>query len=658
MRIRFPWADRSPEPLTTSIGVWNALVASGVQETRPKSRLDGYDQELVRELNDRLFPGSPDKFSANLRRRPPTVEAFFDAFFPALKPFSMMMREMLRMFEQAGARRSDNNIQIVFNFDAALSPEVMELRHFREQVEVLRRISRRILSRYWTVQTLFQLAEDISRLIPQVGRLALTTASVRAWVEANGHPQWLEFPGFPRVGDARIDDWLQQAEGLIAAALAVIRSAGPTYDDLGRALESRARLSRDSLAVDTEDEVLRAREEVAEDAFLQSARDYWPNHFARQVCHVVEKIVGAAPGVREGLITGAAQAFEQGFGRPPRDERTSDDLERDLLDLLNLPAWKRRHELYAVWVGSRIASVLRKGQWVWHLDGDMLSFPFSGAQLANITLGGRYVEFWTEKRTPLPSGGVFGRRHIQPDYRLDEMPVHRMDATRFVVECKQYRKWSIKNFGAALADYAAGCPRAVIVLVNYGPVGSNVLTRVPDANRSRTHAIGDFRPDNPASLARFKSLVRASFPTEPELHIELTWQAAYPDLDLHVVVRPDGIGRPAYHVGFEGLGRDDSAEPWLVWPEDARRNPGRETITAKRIISAVYEIHVHLYGNARVLFPGPDIKLTVTLDGRATELPPPASQAGTTWWHAGTLHGRERRLEPVGRLSTSRPTFT
>jgi hypothetical protein len=32
------------------------------------------------------------------------------------------------------------------------------------------------------------------------------------------------------------------------------------------------------------------------------------------------------------------------------------------------------------------------------------------------------------------------------------MPVHRVNATRFVVECKQYLRWSAKNFGAVLAD--------------------------------------------------------------------------------------------------------------------------------------------------------------------------------------------------------------
>ena len=30
-----------------------------------------------------------------------------------------------------------------------------------------------------------------------------------------------------------------------------------------------------------------------------------------------------------------------------------------------------------------------------------------------------------------------------------------------------------------MADYAAGCPEAVVVLVNYGPVGGDVFRHVP-----------------------------------------------------------------------------------------------------------------------------------------------------------------------------------
>ena len=52
-----------------------------------------------------------------------------------------MTSEVLAMFEQAGAKRSDYNLKIEFNFDRSLSPEAMSLRRFREQVKTLRKIS-------------------------------------------------------------------------------------------------------------------------------------------------------------------------------------------------------------------------------------------------------------------------------------------------------------------------------------------------------------------------------------------------------------------------------------------------------------------------------------------------------------------------------------
>jgi hypothetical protein len=360
--------NRAPEmssmPLNKSFDIWNVFVAAGLQERRNKRKLPGYDQELVRELNHQLFPGSVRNFSANLRRKQPTVEAFFKAFLQVLKPFSMMTRDVLTMFERAGARRSDRNLKIEFNFDEELPP----LQHFREQAEIVRR---------------------------------------------------------------------------------VLRDAG----------------------------------ELERGALSDNPR--------------------------------------KGLEGPTQEGQTEVGLERDLRDLLNLPIWKRRHELYAVWVGSRIADALRrpradglrKARLVWHPDGDTLRFPFSGAQLASAEVAKRRFEFWTEKKTPLSPSGVSGRRNIQPDYRLDEMPVHRLKATRFVVECKQYLKWSIKNFGEALADYAAGCPEAVIVLVNYGPVpndGDLLLRHIPYGDRIRTHAIGCYRPDNDEALEMLDKLIGAN----------------------------------------------------------------------------------------------------------------------------------------------------
>jgi hypothetical protein len=169
-----------------------------------------------------------------------------------------------------------------------------------------------------------------------------------------------------------------------------------------------------------------------------------------------------------------------------------------------------------VWVASRIADALHDLSFEWHPDGDTLRFPFSGAELATLLGGdGSTHIFWTEKRTALAGGGLFGRKHIQPDYRIMTVPTHRNDATTLVVECKQYRNWSRKNFGAALDDYAKGCPNAPIVLVNYGPTDPSILDLVDASRRDRTFLVGDFKPGENAALDRFRELIRGVYTTRP-----------------------------------------------------------------------------------------------------------------------------------------------
>jgi hypothetical protein len=203
---------------------------------------------------------------------------------------------------------------------------------------------------------------------------------------------------------------------------------------------------------------------------------------------------------------------------------------------VNLPIWKKRHELYAVWVGSRKADALSDFSWEWYPDGDTLRFSFSGVELAALSSDRAKHVFWTEKRTALEKRSLFGRKNIQPDYRIMSVPTHRRDATSLVVECKQYRRWSKKKFGAALDDYALGCPKAPIILVNYGPTDPSILTLVDPSRKDRTFLVGNFKPFEEIAVNQFRELVRRAYPTTLRPQggtVELSWGEMFRDLDLH-----------------------------------------------------------------------------------------------------------------------------
>src|SRR5947207_2025818 len=70
-----------------------------------------------------------------------------------------------------------------------------------------------------------------------------------------------------------------------------------------------------------------------------------------------------------------------------------------------------------------------------------------------------------------------------------------------------------RNFGVALDDYAKGCPKAPIILVNYGPTDPSILTLVDPSRRERTFLVGDFKPLEENALNYFRDLVRGAYPT-------------------------------------------------------------------------------------------------------------------------------------------------
>lgn len=647
--------------------LWVALVRSGLEETRV-NHLPGYDAELVEQLKKELYPHATRSLEQELQATPPSVEAFLEVFFGALKPFSAMLRDVLGMFEAAGARRSDDNLRIAFDFDKANQPLALTLGEFREAESFFRRVARSIVLRRWNSNTLWSLSGDVQNVLESLGvfdvRQRFNALSrvrdprVRTWLEQNGKPNWLPFPGFPRSGSSELDNFLGMADGLIQYMIAEVSKLGTTYDQFARRLS-------DLPGEEPENEGERAADEAQDErprrAFVVAAHDYWPNSFAEHVCVAIEAVNYDTTEAKAERAARLAAAMRTGFDRPPRYERTRISIEQDFRDLVNLPIWKKRHELYAVWVASRIADALRDLSWEWHPDGDTLRFHFAGVELATLRNpeGGTHI-FWTEKRTALGDGGVFGRKNIQPDYRIMTVPTHRNDATSLVVECKQYRRWSRRNFGAALDDYAKGCPGAPVVLVNYGPTDPSILDLVDASRRDRTFLVGDFKPGGDVALERFRALLRDAYVplltpriTGP-IAFELRWGPMFRDLDLHLFIRPM-VSDPIQHIGLRSTHGNLMEHPWAAWPDDVMSSPpGLERITIARWLDADYDVLVHDYsgipdfprGDVSVrLISGPGAEERVFLPGNGTG----------RWWHVCRVQGASGRIEEINSIQPDCP---
>lgn len=646
-----------------------ALVRSGLEEKRT-NKLPSYDAELVRVLKQSLYPHSRRSLKSELRAAPPSTEAFLEVFFGALKPFSQMLRDVLGMFVSAGAQRSDENLRIAFDFDKASEALVFTIKEFREVEAFFRRVTRPVVQRRWNSNTLFSLSRDVQDVLqplgvpetqrPLVQPSRVRDPRVREWIDANGKPDWLPFPGFPRSADPELDKALEMAEGQIHYMIAEVRKLGMTYEEFQRQLGKLSREEHNRVDENRQTDSIEDDRPTLE--FLFAAHDYWPNSFSTYVCLGVEAVNEKNGKSRRDAAELLAGAIRIGFDRPPRQERTRESLEQDFRNFVNLPIWKRRYELYAVWVASRIADALQDLSWTWHPDGDTLCFPFSGAQLATLRgADGNTHLFWTEKRTKLKGGARSGRKHIQPDYRIVTAPIHRADATSLVVECKQYQTWGKKEFGAALDDYAKGCPNAPVVLVNYGPTVPSILNLVGTSRRSRTFLVGDFKPGEDAALDRFRELLRQAYANllTPRVQgiINLTWGPLYQDLDLHLFIRLHDVPfeSPLEHIGYDSTRGNLMESPWVQWPEDIRESPpGVEQMNVSRWLNAEYNVVVHDFSGTDG-FPNGEVSVQVfRVPGEAEANF--TSRGGTgQWWHVCRIHGAVGRIEEINLVTTECP---
>jgi len=348
-----------------------------------------------------------------------------------------------------------------------------------------------------------------------------------------------------------------------------------------------------------------------------------------------------------------------------------DSLAEQFLDLLDLPAWQKRHELYSVWISCLIAEALPEPK-RWDLVDGTLSYAFGGAKLMTASIGASPVELWAERRSPIPAGGSGKRtRGVQPDYTLLLTPAGAPPLAALVVECKQYRIPSRRNFRDALQDYALAHSRAPVLLANYGPVPAGLADGLTNAS-GLIAGFGEVYPGG-GGLTGFKealgrsmdaaaameerqrrdSEARASStatpaPVAPEPGdigfdaftggsgdcVWLEWQSRA-DLDLHVRYCD---GTTELEIYFRNLGRL-SEYPYMQLAGDVTSGPGRETVRIDRWLAGKYRVVVERYrgewpaqftvglrvGGKEQHFsvpaPEEDRVMALTIDGNAPEMP-------------------------------------
>ena len=487
--------------VSDGLTLWKELKSRGGLDLRKTNHgPHGYDVPLEIRLNELLFPGRAPSLDQNLQAEPQTPEQFLAAFFQAQRPFSMMVRETLDLFERANAQYGTHNLKIIFNFEKARLLE-LDLKQFREWERFLEQVTRERSIWEWSPDTLWPLVNTLVKFLgyDYVSDVpAPHDDAVNRWVDLRASSDWHDPPPIPRSGNEGFDHVLGRCDRLLSAYRAECRAVAPDRTALrelaAKSLSDLRSASSELVAVATQ--ICKV---------WQPESDFWASTFLRTTTVAAEEIAEARKAVSSDFL----HAFNSLLDAVDLGAKVVEEWQEAFRELLNLPVWKWRHELYAVWVGSRIAAALDDVQAIFHVDDGVLAFPFSGAQLGTFTTPRPAAfMFWTELRTPLEEKSESGRRNIQPDYRIVQLPYKPATNTVLVVEAKQYRRSSKRTFSHALNDYAKGCPNARVILVNNGPIGAGVFSSIAAEYSDRTNAIADFRPDCQEPKARFRALVR------------------------------------------------------------------------------------------------------------------------------------------------------
>ncbi|HXF68667.1 MAG TPA: hypothetical protein VNK89_02575 [Thermoflexus sp.] len=476
---------------------------------------------LLRDLRQRKISREQfiDTFSNAIRERRVSIERFIGAFFKAIEPYGRMMNELCVFFVRHGARRTNEGMRMLFDFGNGPKDLGFDLRHFREWAREWRRITQQVEVYDWDSGTLWELGrifreqltgphtwENFYSRRPQGTREWLDAYS-QAYSRYGSEGQWLfplpePLPEPPRVDVPEIDTWLERAWRVWESVVRAYSAFGPS--DLEEQEELRRTLELPDFD-NWDPKMLRV---------LNS--DRWPEVMAIGLYGWAEDLRRFPLEERLNRARPALNRLNDLFSRIPRQTRTVQQLTQALIELLHLPIWRRRHELYQVWVLTQIDEALKPYRpKVHHVDGTLL-FSFSGTHVATAECEEGNLHIWSELRTPLKNPIGRGRKKgIQPDYTIALEPITNPLSTRVVVETKQYARASVRDFVEALIDYARGRPNARVILVNYGAAPEWILDYVPNELRQRTMLLGCFRPREHKVLTDFQRLVRDALPSPP-----------------------------------------------------------------------------------------------------------------------------------------------
>lgn len=571
--------------IETTMDLWNVF------EKTSNLQKKFYDKDLEIELRKSLLLSDTVSIKKGLIENKVSIEHLLIAILTAIQPFSQMLKDLLKMFVKASAGCGDCNLRIRMEFDALDNVLDFDLNKFKQYEEVTKQTCKSIAAimhiDLWKLKGIYEKRWSTNNQIP------IEQDDINQWIEKyRSTDTWPDFiPKRPSMGVPRLDELTAKCWDIYEKAVAGFMQA---YDETeGRHMSVRNEHRRNNI-----------------DVFWNAEMDCWSCLFLETIAST-SSMLHHMSNTEEKKKVGnqIADDLERYFANLKETENDITQIIDRLIEILNLPFWKKRYELYSAWVSTQIIEALGDRDIEFHVKDNTLSFSFGGSHIATCTGLCPPLEIWAELRTNAEELIGSGRINaIQPDYTLAVASAKDPDNTVAVIECKQYEKPSIKNFRDASIDYAKGRSQAVIMLAGYGNIPEKMYEDMKDEIKARVTDFSEMRPDS-QTAQKFKEKLHESVleyyrkkakvnrnylhpwsnPQEA-VSVCLNWGEHPKDLDLHLYMMKDS--KEIGHVFYGEKGKEMEM-PYAYLYDDVTQGRGPEVIRISHLTELEYVIKVH-----------------------------------------------------------------
>lgn len=636
--------------ISTPIHFWQQIQAKGGLNVKDEF----YDKPIIDAIKNNLGIPAEQDLDKALKTTPIGIEEFIYAFFLAVSPFSKMMQNLLAMFEKTGIKHAADNLEIEFDFGIKNENISFNIEQFKNLYEKWETISKTYTTHYWNSNSLGKLHSIWNKDEWRNDNAKIKNRNALGWLESYQNNIWLEPPMLPTVSDPDLNNAAQKSWQVLKQ---VVDKSAYFSQSPNHLIEQSRQIG------------FRDREDfngLLGPGFLgQIETDHCSGSFLNGLFSKLEKAQNTTSLPKPNFVDELIREVEDLFKQIPSAITSIEEKTKKLEEFLDLPIWKKRHELYSAWVSTQIMDAVGYEHLEIHQVDGKLVFAFSGTHFATTTDFDPNLFLWAELRSPLADPvGKSRTSSIQPDYTILKAPVSAESSAILVVECKQYKKQSTANFTDALLDYARGHINAKIILVNYGPVSANLIEHDKlGMVKDRVLAIGNMHPGFIPSIELFKSEVQAVMkkygPIKPKavlptktssgdipIKVTLTWGGKPTDLDLHLFI----AGKSK--VDYKNKGSQDLF-PNAVLVEDVTTGSGPETIEVYYVHDELYHLYVHNF-SGEIPLRESNAVIDLEIFGFKTRLTCPTDGDGT-YWNLLLLNGGRKEFRIVNEITEFDP---